>query len=98
MANGVKFIVCLLISASFFVALKYKFLDIYMTSDKDKASCEANNSDSDSCTIWYSDYNLCLKGNLDENGNCQQKNLAIPIVIIVLGAFFGLLSLFALTE
>ena len=114
MGNAAKFLICILISAAFFLVLKFKFLDNYMTSDKDQASCEAdpstnpsdpsnnpsnNPSDpSNDCKIWYNESSLCLKGNKDDTGVCRQKNALIPLGLIFGGLFFGLFSIVALFE
>jgi hypothetical protein len=108
MGNAAKFLICILISAAFFLVLKFKFLDNYMTSDKDQASCEVDSSSnpssdpstdpSNDCKIWYNESSLCLKGNKDERGICRQKNALIPLGLIFGGLFFGLFSIVALFE
>jgi hypothetical protein len=119
MGNFAKFFVCLLVSASFFLVLYFRFLNEYITFDKTKEACEANNSttttptpaptkgsgessdyisklDSNSCTIWYSQYGLCLKGVKDNKGTCQQKNMLIPAGLIFGGLFFALFAIMSL--
>ena len=120
MGNFAKFFVCLLVSAAFFLVLYFKFLNNYITSDKTKEACEANNTNpstltpvpttnsaskssdiisnivSDSCTMWYNQYGLCLKGVKDDKGTCQQKNLLIPAGLIFGGLFFLLFAIMSL--
>jgi hypothetical protein len=97
MGSAAKFFVCLLISAAFFLFLKFKVLNNYISNDKDKASCEANaDGDENSCQTWYSDYSLCLKGIKDETGACQQKNITVPVALAFGGLFFGLAAIFTL--
>ena len=94
MGTAAKFFVCLLISAAFFLVLYFKFLNDYITFDKTKEACEAN-TDGD-CTIWYSQYSLCLKGLKDDKGTCQQKNLLIPAGLVFGGLVFALFAIFSL--
>lgn len=97
MGTAAKFVVCLLISAAFFLFLKFKVLNNYISNDKDKASCEANTGgDADTCQTWYSDYSLCIKGSTDDTGACKQKNIILPVAIAFGGVFFGLASIFTL--
>lgn len=94
MGNFATFFVCLLVSAAFFLVLYFKFLNDYMTFDKDKEKCESNKEGD--CNIWYSQYGLCLKGIKDETGACQQKNILIPLGLIFGGLFFALFSIVSL--
>ena len=96
MSKAIKFFLSVVFSASFFLILKFKFLNNYMTFDKDQASCEGSSVDSD-CHIWYDNYSLCLKGN-QIDGVCKQKDISIPVGLIAGGIFFALLSIFIIFE